>query len=265
MKNRDGFTLIELLVVISIIAVLMAIMMPVLGKAREQAKLVVCKSNLKQLNLCATLWAEDNDGWAIGEYWDRQGYPSSLSDYSNSSSGRNEDYAKKNDLYVCPSAKGHCFYDEENTGYEEREKYCTYGANGYMILNIGGASPGKLSSPYPKGTATTDQSIHKKERGSTRLNKIRKPSHTVYFLDHEISSVASWKFDPTVTKRSELDASRVWIPVGYRWHNVKKGDDFGFGQIAWVDGTVSKEPEDFSEKDSNDRAIWLSYFYDNIF
>ena len=50
MGKRKGFTLIELLVVVSIIALLMAILMPALGEARDQPKLVMCRSNLSQLN-----------------------------------------------------------------------------------------------------------------------------------------------------------------------------------------------------------------------
>ena len=44
--RKKGFTLIELLVVISIIAMLLAILMPVLNKAREQANNAICRSNL---------------------------------------------------------------------------------------------------------------------------------------------------------------------------------------------------------------------------
>ncbi|NQT01038.1 MAG: prepilin-type N-terminal cleavage/methylation domain-containing protein, partial [Planctomycetes bacterium] len=50
-KRNRGFTLIELLVVIAIIAVLMAILMPSLNRAREQGKRSTCLSNLKQLTL----------------------------------------------------------------------------------------------------------------------------------------------------------------------------------------------------------------------
>ncbi|MDD4153709.1 MAG: prepilin-type N-terminal cleavage/methylation domain-containing protein, partial [bacterium] len=50
MKKR-GFTLIELLVVIAIIAILAAILFPVFGRAREQARKATCQSNLKQLGL----------------------------------------------------------------------------------------------------------------------------------------------------------------------------------------------------------------------
>jgi prepilin-type N-terminal cleavage/methylation domain-containing protein len=57
-----GFTLIELLVVISVIAVLIAILVPVLGRAREVGQRSVCLSNLKQLTTAWLLYADDHDG-----------------------------------------------------------------------------------------------------------------------------------------------------------------------------------------------------------
>ncbi|MBN2063944.1 MAG: type II secretion system protein [Sedimentisphaerales bacterium] len=60
-KHRAGaFTLIELLVVITIIALLVSIMMPALGKAKEQAKITVCLSNLKQLTTGWLMYSDDN-------------------------------------------------------------------------------------------------------------------------------------------------------------------------------------------------------------
>ena len=58
-----AFTLVELLVVISIIAVLVAILLPALNKAREQAKLVSCMSNVRQVGLACITYAADNEGW----------------------------------------------------------------------------------------------------------------------------------------------------------------------------------------------------------
>jgi len=60
-KKRTGFTLIELLVVISVIAILMAILMPALKRAREQGQRAVCVSTVKQLTLCWVMYADDND------------------------------------------------------------------------------------------------------------------------------------------------------------------------------------------------------------
>jgi len=59
--RSKGFTLIEFLVVIAVIAVLMAILMPALQRAREQGQRAVCMNTLKQLNLCWILYADDND------------------------------------------------------------------------------------------------------------------------------------------------------------------------------------------------------------
>ena len=61
MRRPRGFTLIELLVVIAIIAILMAILMPALSRAREQGKRAVCLGNLRQLTLAWSMYADDND------------------------------------------------------------------------------------------------------------------------------------------------------------------------------------------------------------
>ena len=58
--NRIRFTLIELLLVITIIAILAALLMPALAKAKENAKLVVCRSNMKQLAAGLILYISDS-------------------------------------------------------------------------------------------------------------------------------------------------------------------------------------------------------------
>src|SRR5260370_18754789 len=59
-KGRLGFTLIELLVVISIIAILAALLLPVLARAKATAKRIACTSNQKQLITVWKLYAVDN-------------------------------------------------------------------------------------------------------------------------------------------------------------------------------------------------------------
>ena len=68
MYRKKAFTLIELLVVIAIIALLLSIIVPAIKKAKEQARLIVCRSNLHQWAFAVQAYTADNDGNLLSSF-----------------------------------------------------------------------------------------------------------------------------------------------------------------------------------------------------
>ena len=74
-RTDSGFTLVELLVVIGIIAVLIAILLPMLKKAQAAAQRVTCMSNLRQLTIAHKMYSDDNKNWLMMGWPDANGAP----------------------------------------------------------------------------------------------------------------------------------------------------------------------------------------------
>jgi len=96
-RGRSAFTLVELLVVVAIIALLVSILLPTLGRAKEQARIVSCMSNLKALGLSYTFYTMEHNDWYPGSAayggdpptWDHRLWP----------------FYENYGLLVCPSDK----------------------------------------------------------------------------------------------------------------------------------------------------------------
>ena len=77
--KQDCFTLIELLVVIAIIAILAAILLPALNRARERGRSASCLSNLKQMGTSWKMYQDNNDEWCPGGFYNSFYSPADIS------------------------------------------------------------------------------------------------------------------------------------------------------------------------------------------
>jgi prepilin-type N-terminal cleavage/methylation domain-containing protein/prepilin-type processing-associated H-X9-DG protein len=131
-KRDGGFTLIELLVVIAVIAILMAILIPALSRAREQGKRAVCLNNTKTLVLGWTVYCQDHDGkmpranasasegWVLNPSGSRPVEAPAETQLDAIEDGQLFRYVRNVRAYRCPVAKGH----------EMRTYSCSHAMNG---------------------------------------------------------------------------------------------------------------------------------------
>jgi len=275
MKNAKAFTLVELLVVISIIAMLLAVLMPALSKAREQGRMVVCRTNEKTLTMAATLWSGDNDGWAIAADWYKpygdNGIESSLEKYSNCSYKSNRTTTangnRPHTSMVCPSAVNVKFFVHDPPDYTMDNKIYSYASNGWISLNLGKKGPGRTPvTGRDSGGWSGPKDRYWTEHGFNKMMEIRRPNETAFFIDNQYYVTTSWTFDPTVNLDKDLPSSKVTMPCRTRWHTSRKDAyGYGVGNISWVDGHVSVEPSEFSKvvNTSTSERKWEYYFYNH--
>lgn len=188
-NRAQGFTLIELLVVIAIIAILAAILFPVFGRARENARRSSCLSNQKQIGLALMQYAQDYD-----ERLPAIGNGCGPFTYCASWHYLVQPYVKSIQLFKCPSnaSNGTAYANNPQAASGQPSRISNnYGVNA-MQASYG--DPGAISGPF----AATDQI------GRT-LAEFEFPSQLIAVVERQHRDSAgvidqnndNWQIDPT--------------------------------------------------------------------
>jgi len=132
-KNA-AFTLIELLVVIAIIAILAAMLLPALSRAKARAQEISCVNNNKQIMFCFQMYADDNrDSFPLCQGWQDSGGKDGKYDVFVAMTNRPLfSYQGSPEIFRCPADKGDIFRETAIGDYKCTNCYAQYG-NSYLM------------------------------------------------------------------------------------------------------------------------------------
>ena len=238
MHKQKGFTLIELLVVIAIIALLMAILMPALQRAKKQVWNIKCRHNLKQYGLAARMYLDDNEGsfpYSFSWLYDDGGFvgcgwhdaTKNIKDNPDRA-GQLWPYLKEKDVHMCPE-----FYvvakmtgcpgcDGRAIPIEPQYSYCM---NSYLNGDAWNSVP---------------QSFHTTIKDLKTESQVKNPARVFFFSEEN-----SWRVPELGNAPINDNNLRATPGTGQdhfaTFHNAPSGDlNKGFANAVFVDAHVER-------------------------
>jgi len=230
-QKENAFTLIELLVVISVIALLLAIMMPALAAARSGTRALVCKSNLHQILIANISYANDNDGFyvpAASDMYDNAGLHrwhgsrDTLDKPFDPRRGPLVSHLADGRIKECPEKMNFLKGQNWNTNFEQG---C--GGYGYNMTYIG-------SRLWQSGINST-QTWYDTYARTTRMTEIVAPGKTLMFADAAMANDQRYLIEysfaepPFTVQNGQVITSFYMSPsIHFRHRN--------HANIGWADG-----------------------------
>lgn len=228
MKIRRAFSLVELLTAIGILSVLIGLLMPTMGRARESARRAMCASNLRQLHIASVAYATDNRGYFppahlnfITKQLHRWHGTRTADDQPFDFAGSPlKKYLQVNAIKQCPS------FVPSPAGFE-----ASAGGYGYNNRYIGSSMD----------SASGSMSIFKLEANylnvPAKISMIASPGQTVMFTDAAMAD------------NGMIEYSFVEAPINSYAMPTSPSIHFrhaGFANAVWVDGHVSAQSMDWT-------------------
>ncbi len=235
--TRVGFTLLEVLVVMSIVAFLLSILLPGLSASRAQAKSVVCRSNLQQIQRANTYYLQDSGGVYVpgaAKFVEKN-----LQRWHGERDGLNEPFDSSRGplvLYLGPEgAIRRCPTFPADEIAAQRDGFeLGNGGYGYNNAYIG----------VQTVAAGTDRAIVKSDLGGAYASRVKHPGDTVMFTDAAFAAGTLIEYSFAEPRYHPQFGSRADPSIHFRHHNA--------ANVAWCDGHVTGESRTFT---------WSSGFY----
>ena len=215
-KAATGFTLVELLVVIAVVAILAALLLPALGKAKENAKRSACLGNLKQINVALLLYADDSNDTSptVGQTTNQVTLMNSYRQLLQRYVGPDGAPSRGNKLFDCPSDT-FCYEIRPEVGQDyipssrHKQALASYSSYAFNGRNQSTYDPSQPSATFPG-------------IGGRKLSSIKHPVKTISVAEAAAFFPYSWH----QPKRP--------LPTGHELPWFNNANDV----VAFVDGHV---------------------------